>query len=337
MGTSPDPAMMRAMEVQRDGDGTRLVLATLPVPTIAADEVLIRVAYIGVNRADILQRDGLYPPPAGASPLPGLEVSGTIAAVGDGVIGWSVDEPVCALLSGGGYAEYVAVPGTQVLALPHRLSLAEGACLPEAAATSVMALAQEAALAPGERVLLHGGTSGLGLILGQIARCWGAEVYATVGSAEKVAFLAPFGIQAIDHHASDFAAQVMQRTANEGVDVIIDTLGGPSVQAHFKLLRRGGRMVSLAMMAGPVAESLSMARLVTHHLRWSGATLRSRSAAEKARLIDQVRGKVWPAVATGAITPVIDRIFPLENAEKALSHMQERLHLGKILLEVASN
>ena len=323
---------MRAMEIC----GKQLALTHLPIPTLAPDEVLIRTAYIGLNRADLLQRDGLYPPPKDASPLPGLEISGTIAALGSAALGWTIGEEVCALLSGGGYAEYVTVPAAQVIALPHRLSLREGACLPEAAATAVMALGLEASLVTGERVLIHGGTSGLGLIMGQVAKSWGAQVIATVGSAEKVAFLRGFGIDAINHHEKPFAEQVMTLTAREGVDVIIDTLGGPAAADHLALLRRGGRMVTLAVMQGTTAESLKISRLLTHRLRWSGTTLRSRDTLEKAQIIDHVRHYVWPHVTAGAIRPVIDSVFPLEDAEKALSRMQERLHLGKILLEVAS-
>lgn len=334
--TSALPATMRAMEILRTPDGGKLALTHQPLPIPAPGELLIRVAYTGTNRADILQVEGKYPPPKGASPLPGLEISGTIAACAADVRGWSVGEPVCALLSGGGYAEYVAVPATHVLALPARLSLKEGACLPEAAATAIMAL-EQAHLAPGERILIHGGTSGLGLLLTQIAKAYGAEVYATVGSAEKVTFLKDFGIEAINHRTAPFAEQLMKLTSDEGVDVIIDTLGGPQLSTHFALLRRGGRMVSLAMMEGHKIESASMLRLLTHHLHWSGATLRSRSAAEKAAIMAHVRKTVWPGVATGRIRPVIDAVFALSDAEKALERMQERLHLGKILLEVAAN
>ena len=333
---SPLPATMRGIEIQA-GTPPRLVLADLPLPNPAPHEVLIRVAYAGVNRADIMQRDGKYAPPPGASPLLGLEVSGTIARIGSKVEGWSVGEKACALLSGGGYAGYVAVPATQLLSLPDNLSLQEGACLPEAVATSAMALNLEAHLARGERVLIHGGTSGLGLLMTQIARAQGAEVFATVGSEEKVAFLHEFGIQAINHRIAPFHEQILALTKNEGVDVIIDTLGGPQLGHHFALLRRDGRMVSLAAMEGTKIEATSMIRLLTHHLHWSGATLRSRSTAQKAQIVAQMRAAIWPGIATGMIRPVIAAVFPLAEAEKALETMQQRLHLGKILLEVASN
>lgn len=326
---------MQAIEILKGPEKAgQLSLTTLPTPRLMADEVLIQVRYIGINRADILQRDGMYPPPAGASPLPGLEVSGVIAAMGEDAGTFRLGDEVCALLAGGGYAEYVAVPVGQVLALPKGISLKDAAALPEAAATSVMALCVEAQLQPGERVLIHGGTSGLGLVMVQIAKALGAEVFTTVGSDEKVQFLQGLGITGLNHRAAPFAQQVMERTRNEGVDVIIDTLGGPQVGTHFALLRRGGRMVSLAMMEGVTAEPFKMARVLTHHLRWSGATLRSRSAAEKAEIMRLVQQMVWPQVESGQVRPVIDRVFAFAEAEKALSRMQERLHLGKILLEV---
>lgn len=324
------PATMRALTIRE----RRLVMAALPVPTVAAGEVLVRVAYTGVNRADVLQVEGSYAPPEGASPLPGLEVSGSIAALGDGVTGWRVGEEVCALLSGGGYAEYVAVPATQLLPLPTGVTLREAASLPEAAATAVMALVVEANLAPGERVLLHGGTSGVGILMGQIARAMGAEVFATVGNAAKAALLAPLGITPIRRDLGPFADQLLAATGGAGVDVVIDTLGAPHVASHFKLLRRGGRMVTLAMLDGNLLEPLKLSGFFMKNLRWSAATLRSQSPAAKEKIVAHARAQLWPHLVSGVIRPVIDSVFPWEEAEKAHQRMQERLHMGKILLEV---
>jgi len=326
------PTHMRAMEIVSGA----LQLRQHAVPTIAADEVLVRVAYAGTNRADLLQVEGSYRPPAGASDVPGREMSGTIAALGKNVQGWSVGQPVCALLSGGGYAEYVAAPATQLLAIPETITLAEAAVLPEAAATSVMALLLEARLQAGERVLVHGGTSGLGIILVQIARALGAEVFATVGTDEKVDFLKQFEVHGINHRTAPFLEQVMAATNDGGVDVIIDTLGAPQFANHLKLLRKNGRMVTLAMLEGNVVESVKISGLLMKSLRWSGATLRGRSLMEKAEIMDIIRTKIAPFLAKGRIKPVIDSVFPLENAENALKKMQERLHLGKILLEVSA-
>lgn len=307
----------------------------LPLPQPSAGEVLIRVAYVGVNRADVMQLAGQYAPPEGASPLLGLEVSGWVAALGAGVNGFFLGQEVCALLAGGGYAEYVAAPAAQVLPLPAGLGLREAACLPEAAATSMMALHLDGQLQTGERVLIHGGASGLGILMVQIATSMGAQVLATVGSAEKASFLEGFGIHALNHRTAPFAAQVMEATQREGVDVIIDTLGAPQFVNHLRLLRPRGRLVSLAMLEGSrFAADASMTRLLLNQLRWSGATLRNRSPTEKAEIMRLVGKEVWPALANGTIQPVIDGIFPLSEAKKALARMQERLHIGKILLEV---
>ena len=307
--------------------------AQVPVPTPAQGEILIRVAYVGTNRADIMQVEGNYAPPEGASPLPGLEVSGWVVADG---YGFTAGTPVCALLSGGGYAEYVAVPAAQVLPLPTGIDLKHAACLPEAAATSIMALADAGRLSAGERVLIHGGTSGLGLLMTQIARSFGAEVFATVGSPEKAAFLESLGVRPINHRTAPFADSLMAMTGNTGVDLIVDTLGGPMVETHFRLLRRGGRLVTLAMLEGSTLPPMKATRLLMNHLHWSGATLRSRSGAQKAAIMQQVAARIWPHVASGAIQPRIDSVFPLASAEKALARMQERLHMGKILLEVTA-
>lgn len=311
----------------------RLHYAPLPRPEPGPGNVLVKVAYAGVNRADLLQVEGKYAPPEGASPLPGLEVSGHIAALGKGVIGWSLGEEVCALLSGGGYAEYAVVPAAQLLSVPARIGLKEAATLPEALATAYMALILEAEMKHGERVLLHGGSSGVGILLGQVAKVWGAEVYATAGGPEKCAVLEQLGIRAIDHRAGPFAESLKRRT--DGVDVIVDILGGPQLETHLSLLRPGGRLVSLAVMEGGVAESVKLSRILMKHLRISGATLRSRSAAQKAAIVEGVRKSIWPHVASGLIRPFADAVFPLESAEKAHLRMQERLHIGKILLEVA--
>lgn len=326
------PTTMQAMTIEAGA----LVPATMPMPTPTEGELLIRVAYVGVNRADMMQLAGQYAPPAGASPLLGLEVSGRIAALGQGTTRFAVGDEVCALLSGGGYAEYVAVPQGQVLKLPTGIGLEAAASLPEAAATSMMALVSEGNLAPGERVLIHGGTSGVGILMTQIANHLGAQVFATVGGAQKADFLRELGITAINHQAAPFAPQLMALTNHEGVDLIIDTLGAPQLATHLGVLRRGGRLISLAMLEGSeIPAGTKMTRLMMNHLTWRGATLRSRSTIEKATLMDLVHKQVWPGIENGAIKPQIDGCFSLNEAKKALNHMQERLHMGKILLEVA--
>lgn len=322
---------MQAMAIS-DGALLRIEQA-LPIP--AAGEVLIRVAYAGVNRADLLQIAGDYPPPEGASPLPGLEVSGRVVALGAGVCGFAPGDTICALLDGGGYAEYACARAAQTLHVPHGIGLKEAAALPEAAATAIMALLQVGRLVAGERVLLHGGTSGVGLLMGQITRALGAEVFATVGSDEKAAFLRPFGIHPVNYRTAPFGEQLQALTGGDGVDVIIDTLGGPALPAHLRCLRHGGRLVSLAMLEGSaIPAGTKMTRLLMNHLSWHGTTLRSRSAAEKAALMAEVARIVWPMLADEAGKPVIDSCFALPEAKKAHARMQERLHMGKILLEV---
>lgn len=326
------PTTMRALEI-RD---KRLASTQLPLPVPATDEILIRVAYAGTNRADLMQMEGNYAPPPGASPLPGLEVSGYVAALGAKVFGFEVGQPVCALLSGGGYAEYVVAPASQVLPLPAGIDLKTAACLPEAAATSIMALVDEGRLKAGERVLIHGGSSGVGLLMTQIARSYGAEVYATVGSAEKAALLASVGITPLNYREKPVLEQLMALTQQEGIDLIIDTLGGPQLETHLRILRRGGRIVTLAMLEGSaIPAGVKMTRLMMNHLHWCGATLRSRTSAEKAAYMRSVATDIWPKLADGSIKPRIDSVFGLLEAEKALTRMQERLHMGKILLEVA--
>ncbi len=308
----------------------QLVPIDQPTPQPGPGEVLLRVAYAGVNRADLLQVAGKYPPPDGASPLPGMEASGIIEAAQDG---WQLGAEVCALMGGGAYAEYAVVPAAQLLPLPQGLSLQEAAALPEAAATAYMALVQQAQLQPGERVLVHGGSSGTGNIIAQVAKALGAEVYATAGGSKKCAALAKQGIHPLDHKAGPWAYSLMSEA--DGVDVIIDILGGPQLPTHLSLLKPGGRLVCLAVMEGAVADGVKMGTILVKHLKIIGTTLRSRTAAQKAAIIAGVKAEIWPAIADGRIRPLVDEVFPLEAAEKAHLRMQERLHLGKILLEVA--
>lgn len=313
----------------------QLQLMQVPVPSPQSGEVLIRTAYIGLNRADAMQIAGTYAPPPGASPLPGLEVSGHVAALGEGVTGLTLNQPVCALLSGGGYGEYVVAEAPLTLPLPTGIDLKAAATLPEAAATSIMALIADGRLKAGERVLIHGGASGLGILMCQIAKHYGAEVFATVGSEEKAKLLQSLGVIPILHRAAPFGEQLLTLTRKEGVDLVIDTLGAPSFETHLRCLRRGGRMVMLAMLEGSeIPAGVKMTRILMNHLTITGATLRSRSLAEKTAYMQKVAQTLWPALVSGAIRPIIDQVFAFSEAEKALQRMQERLHMGKILLEV---
>lgn len=324
---------MRACVIEQPGADGYLRQAQLPVPAIAADEVLVRVSHAGVNRADLLQKRGQYNAPEGDSPILGLEVSGIIAQVGAQVIGWSVDEPVVALTNGGGYAEYVAVPASQVLALPRRLSPAQGASLPEALATAAMALLMEAQLTRGDRVLIHGGASGVGVMMVQIARALGGTVFATASSHEKHDLIRRMGATPLSYDTEGFADSARAAMGGKGVNVIVDTLGGPYIAHHMKLLEARGRMVSIAVLEGSKA-TVSAASVLMKHITWSGATLRNRTRPEKAAIMELVRKQLWPLVASGMVEPVVDSVFPLEDAEKAHERMENRLNSGKIVLEV---
>lgn len=301
-----------------------------PMPVPQPGEVLVRVAYAGINRADLFQKQGSYPAPEDGSDLPGLEVSGHVVALGAGVEGWPLATPVCGLTNGGGYAAYAAIPAAQLLPVPPGLSMAEAACLPEACATAAMALLQEGMLRPGERVLIHGGASGIGILLVQCARVMGATVFATASESKHTALQA-LGVTPL-HYSPDFAAQTQARIG-DGLDLILDTIGGPYLAPHIKLLRKGGRLVTIACLEGGKGE-LSMGAMLMKHLRISGITLRGQSSENKKKIIESTRKTLWPHVASGAIRPLIDTVFPLEEAEKAFVRMENRLNLGKMVLEV---
>lgn len=326
------PSSMRGVVIDHPGADGALRVADLPLPALQAGDVLIRVAYAGVNRADLLQKRGMYDAPADASPLPGLEVSGHVAALGEDVSGLSAGDAVMALTHGGGYGEYVTIPAAQAIPIPPSLSLAEAATLPEALATCAMALLIEAGFRKGERVLVHGGASGIGVIMVQAALALGGTVFSTA-SAPKHDLIRTFGATPLAYDAESFADSARAAMGGKGAHVVIDTLGGPYVAHHVKLLEPGGRMVSIAVLEGSKV-TVSAASILMKHLRWSGATLRSRSIPEKEAIMEQVRKILMPHVASGAIRPVLDSTFPLAQAEKAHIRMENRLNSGKIVLEV---
>ena len=298
----------------------------------AADEVLIKVAYAGLNRADIFQREGSYPAPNADYNVAGLEVSGQIAAIGADAQGWALGDAVCALLDGGGYAEYAIAKAAHCLRVPEPLSLEQAAALPECVATIWMALMEEAQLQGGERVLIHGGASGVGTTGIQMARAYGCEVFCTVGSPEKAALCEQLGATSILYKDQDFSAIVK---AAGGADVILDMVGGDYIDRGLRCLNVGGRIVSIAFLKGADIQ-LNAARLLLKRQRWIGTTLRARSDAQKAEYIACIRETVWPWVGSGAFAPVIDSVFPLAQAATAQEKMQKYLHCGKILLKVGS-
>ena len=324
------PDTMRAIEIARPGGPEVLTPATRPVPVPGPHEVLIAIDHAGVNRPDCLQRAGAYDPPPGASDLPGLEAAGTVAAVGAAVSRWDAGDRVCALLPGGGYAEYATCPADHALAIPAGLSMAQAAALPETAFTVWSNLVHRAGLRAGERLLVHGGSSGIGTMAIQIARMLGARPFATGGGPAKVALARDLGAEAIDYRETDFVAWMRD---HGGADVILDMVGGDYIPRNLRALAEDGRLVQIAFLKGPKAE-VNLAPLMVRRQTITGSTLRPRSDAEKARIAEDLRREVWPAIAAGRIAPVMDETFALENAAAAHARMEAGDHLGKIVLKV---
>jgi putative PIG3 family NAD(P)H quinone oxidoreductase len=311
-----------------------LVAAERPTPEPGPGEVLIRVAAAGVNRPDVMQRQGRYPPPPGASDVPGLEVAGAVAAVGDGVPEWKAGDRVCALVSGGGYADYCVAPAPQCLPVPGPLDEVQAAALPETFFTVWTNVFERGRLASGETLLVHGGSSGIGTTAIQLARAMGARVLATAGSKAKCdACLALGALRAIPYRDEDFVAAVLEETAGRGADVVLDMVGGAYVARDLDALAIDGRLVLIALQGGSNAE-LSLLPLLQRRLTITGSTLRPRSVAEKGRIADALRANVWPLLESGRVRPVIDSAFPLERAADAHRRMESGEHVGKIVLRV---
>lgn len=325
---------MRAVVVTTPGDADVLTVAEVAEPVAADTEVRIRVAAAGLNGADLSQRRGYYPSPAGAPEWPGLEVSGEIDQVGSSVHGWAVGDRVCALLPGGGYAEYVTVDAGLVLPVPAGVDLVEAAGLPEVAATVWSNVFQLGELAEGETLLVHGGSSGIGSMAIQLGRVFGATVIATAGSPVKVEFCRSLGAEAaIDYRENDFVDVVRDVTNGRGVDVVLDIVGGSYIARDLDALAVGGRIMSIATRDSTPA-SIDTGLLMRKRARIWGTTLRARPLAERVAIIAGVREHVWPHLAAGRIHPVIDSVFPLEDAAQAHRRMESSAHLGKILLQV---
>ncbi len=326
------PETMRVVEITEPGPPDALRIRTRPVPVPGAGEVSIRVAAAGVNRADTMQRKGNYPPPPGASDIPGLEVSGTVAAVGEGVSDLGVGDEVCALLTGGGYAEYCLAPAPQCLPIPAGVSLVDAAALPEAYATVWTNVIDRGRLEAGESLLVHGGSSGIGTVAIQLARLFGARIFATAGTPAKCAACVELGAErAIDYRAEDFAAVLGEATGGRGVDLILDMVGGAYLQRNLASLAIEGRLVVIALMEGATAE-LDLARLMSRRLTVTGATLRARSIAQKAEIMMALRARVWPRFASEELRPIVHAAYPLADAAEAHRVMESSVHTGKLLL-----
>jgi len=326
------PKHMKVVDVPQPGGPEALVLAERPVPEPGRGEVLIKVAAAGLNRADVLQRRGFYPSPAGAPSYPGLEVSGTIVALGEGVTEFKVGNPVCALLAGGGYAEYCRVDAGQVLPIPGSLDMIQAAALPEAMFTVWSNVFVFGHLQQGEILLVHGGSSGIGVTAIQLAAARGHTVFATAGSAAKCRFCESLGARrAIDYKTEDFVAEIAKETAGRGVNVVLDMVGGSYVARNLQVLAPEGRLVMIATQGGAKGE-IDVMRIMQQRLLVTGSTLRPRSAEFKRAIRDQLLQEVWPLLVAGRVRPVVDSVFALAEAGKAHARMESSEHMGKIIL-----
>ena len=325
---------MRHIDHRPGGGAECLRMAEGPVPEPGPQDVLVRVAYAGINRPDVFQRTGSYPPPPDASPLLGLEISGEIVALGAEVSGWKVGDQVCALTPGGGYAEYCVAPAEHCLPVPAGLSLLEAAALPETYFTVWSNVFERGRLQPGEAFLVHGGSSGIGLTAIQLAKQFGATVYTTVGSSEKADACRRAGAdRVINYHEEDFVEVLKQATDGNGVNVILDMVGGDYIPRNIKSLAVEGRLVQIAFLKGSRVE-LDTAPIMRKRLTFTGSTLRPRSRAEKADIAKALQDKVWPLLDQGLCHPVIHATFPLKEAAEAHRLMESSKHIGKIMLEV---
>ncbi len=321
---------MRAIEITAPGGPEVLRLCRRPVPVPGCGEIVIKLAYAGVNRPDALQRAGAYAPPPGASLLPGLEGAGHVAEVGPGVTGWGVGDAVCALLPGGGYAEYAVCSAAHALPVPAGLSLRDAACLPETAFTVWSNVVMRGGLRAGERFLVHGGSSGIGTMAIQVARAQGARVFATAGTAEKCAVCEGLGATAINHRDADFVAVLR---GEGGANLILDMVGGSYMDRNIKALADEGRLVSIAFLQGPKAE-INFAQVMMRRLTLTGSTLRPQNEAAKAEIARALRTQLWPQIEAGVVKVVHDSEFALADAALAHARMESGAHIGKIVLKV---
>jgi putative PIG3 family NAD(P)H quinone oxidoreductase len=325
---------MIAIEISRPGDPDVLVPVERPTPSPAPHQVLIKVAAAGVNRPDVFQRRGRYPPPPGASDIPGLEIAGTIERLGAGVHGFAVGDAVCALVAGGGYAEFCTAPAPQCLPIPRGLDITAAAAIPETFFTVWTNVFERGRLQSAESLLVHGGSSGIGTTAIQLARARGARAFATAGSAEKCAACERLGAErAINYRTEDFVAAVRDATSGRGVDVVLDMVGGDYFSRNLDVLAEEGRLVEIATLTGAKAE-LNIQTIMQRRLTITGSTLRARPVDEKGRIATAVRANLWPLLESGAVRPIVFKTFPLGEAAAAHALMESSHHIGKIVLTI---
>jgi NADPH2:quinone reductase len=328
------PSRMTAIAIKTPGGPEVLVPEERPVPAPGASELLVRVRAAGVNRPDVMQRKGQYPPPPGAPDIPGLEIAGDVVAVGDKVKRWKVGDKVCALVSGGGYAEYCVTDEATALAVPKGFSFTDAAALPETFMTVWHNVFERGALKSGETLLIHGGSSGIGTTAIMLAKQFGAKVIVTAGSPEKCEACRKLGADvAIDYNKEDFVAATKQATGGKGAELILDMIGGDYVDRNFEAAAVEGRVVQIATQKGAKV-TVDLRRLMLKRLTHTGSTLRARPVADKAAIARAVEAKVWPLLESGKVRPVIDSAYPLARAADAHARMETSLHIGKIMLEL---
>ena len=326
---------MKAIEIQQPGPPEALVVAERPKPAPAAGDVLIKVAAAGVNRPDVMQRMGHYPPPPGITDIPGLEIAGTVEQVGGDVRDWRVGDRVCALVAGGGYAEYCVAPAPQCLPVPSNMDFVHAAAIPETFFTVWTNVFERGRLKPGESLLVHGGSSGIGTTAIQLARALGSRVFATAGSADKCAACETLGAErCINYREEDFVAVITSITAGKGVDVVLDMVGGDYIPRSMEALALEGRLVSIAFIAGSIKAQINIFTMMQKRLTLTGSTLRARSVAEKGAIAAGLNAHVWPLLEARKLSPVIHATFPLRDAADAHRVMEAGTHIGKLVLVV---
>ncbi|RYY76351.1 MAG: NAD(P)H-quinone oxidoreductase [Gammaproteobacteria bacterium] len=324
---------MRYIDTNGSGDANVLRICEATVPQPAAQQVLIRVFAAGINRPDILQRQGLYPPPVDASPILGLEVAGEITEIGKDVTNWKIGDKVCALVNGGGYAEYAVAPAAQCLPIPDTFSFVQAAALPETFFTVWHNLFQRAKLKSGETLLIHGGTSGIGTTAIQLAIAFGVKVFATAGSVEKCQAIESLGAVAINYREQDFVTEIKAQTQERGVNVILDMVGGDYIQRNFSAAAKDARIVNIAFLNGSKTE-LDLMPLMLKRLTLTGSTLRAQPPQIKADIAKELEEQVWPLLNNQTIKPLIDSVFAFEDVAKAHERMESSQHIGKIVLNL---
>lgn len=328
------PNEMTRIEITEPGGPEVLQARRVPLPTVAEGQALIRVHAAGINRPDALQRAGKYPMKPGMDPIPGLEVAGEVVALGPGVTRFAVGDRVCALTNGGGYAEYCAVPAGQTLPVPDGVDWVQAAAIPETFFTVWANLFGLGGAKAGQRVLIHGGTSGIGTTALMLCREFGIEAFATAGSPEKCAAISKLGGQPINYREEDFAKVIAEKTADQGVNVILDIMGGSYLNGNISALAMDGRLVMLGFLGGARANDVDLLAILGKRAVVTGSLLRARTAAEKAAIAGQLQEHVWPALSAGRCLPIIDKVYPLADAAQAHARMEGGDHIGKIVLQV---